>query len=726
MQTKKEIDARRDEALSLLADVVTSFGAPERPQYIQEMPVRMTVWRAFAENPNAVHKLLIAPNDEIELSTAARGLRQAFEAEDIPATQSQIMTLRNNIRLQASMDQFFKAVLPTTWWFHDMVAKGLDDWVESWTKLSQAKDLDQMRRDFRAAPDKALWRFLAAWSVIRISDEWARKWVETAEDPRPGDREMVHWQSLATACDALIRVTDVDDMADLDKEFQEKFWGQIEPFMTGMKDMVDPFIKRIKRDQKVRKKMGTDLEPPAVWSIDMNRPVELTTEKSRQTVKVDAAERVFEGSAADICWAVIDSGIDATHPAFAKSWDDLIKPLDQIDPHNSRIEATYDFNRLTRLLNNQFDMLLPEVEIAKLEKSLDTKSGREKYGTLDDAVLMTLYHKNASRVPGFLSKKTLSQSIKDADFREDIKGYVKDIKERITEGQAIDWALMEPLIRMPHDPDLYEAPRNYHGTHVGGTLAGNLPAQSLKRPDGKLIPGEPVRGMCPDMTLIDMRVCDARGVGDEFLVLAALQFVDYLNKSQDRIRVHGANLSLSIRHLVSSYGCGQTPVCREANHLVANGVVVVSAAGNKGSLKIKTEQGTVDSYSWSSITDPGNAADVITVGATHRTKPHTYGISYFSSRGPTGDGRQKPDLVAPGEKITAPVPGPDLLSDHGTSMAAPHVSGAAAMMLARYPEFIGQPQKVKDILIATATDLGRRKEFQGAGLVDVLRALQSV
>ena len=52
-----------------------------------------------------------------------------------------------------------------------------------------------------------------------------------------------------------------------------------------------------------------------------------------------------------------------------------------------------------------------------------------------------------------------------------------------------------------------------------------------------------------------------------------------------------------------------------------------------------------------SITDPGNADGVITVGATHRFWPHTYGVSFFSSRGPTGDGRLKPDLVAPGEKI---------------------------------------------------------------------------
>jgi len=61
-----------------------------------------------------------------------------------------------------------------------------------------------------------------------------------------------------------------------------------------------------------------------------------------------------------------------------------------------------------------------------------------------------------------------------------------------------------------------------------------------------------------------------------------------------------------------------------------------------------------------------------------------------------------------------------------TNMSAPHVSGAAALLLARHRELIGQPRRVKDILCKTATDLGREPRFQGAGMVDVLRALQSL
>jgi subtilisin family serine protease len=116
---------------------------------------------------------------------------------------------------------------------------------------------------------------------------------------------------------------------------------------------------------------------------------------------------------------------------------------------------------------------------------------------------------------------------------------------------------------------------------------------------------------------------------------------------------------------------------------------------------------------------------VITVGATHREEPFNYGVSYFSCRGPTGDGRLKPDLVAPGESITGPVLDEQWGELDGTSQAAPHVSGAAAMLMARYPELIGKPGKIKRILCDTATDLGRQRNFQGHGLLDVLRALQS-
>jgi hypothetical protein len=59
-------------------------------------------------------------------------------------------------------------------------------------------------------------------------------------------------------------------------------------------------------------------------------------------------------------------------------------------------------------------------------------------------------------------------------------------------------------------------------------------------------------------------------------------------------------------------------------------------------------------------------------------------------------------------------------------MSAPHASGVAALLMARHRELAGQPRRVKEILLATATDLGRERYFQGAGMLDALRALQAV
>jgi len=143
-----------------------------------------------------------------------------------------------------------------------------------------------------------------------------------------------------------------------------------------------------------------------------------------------------------------------------------------------------------------------------------------------------------------------------------------------------------------------------------------------------------------------------------------------------------------------------------------------------------------------SINDPGNADLAITVGSTHRTSPHTFGISYFSSKGPTSDGRAKPDVVAPGEKIVSAASSQkaktqrltgldqnqtfDYMEDTGTSMAAPHVSGVLAAFLSVKREYIGEPEKTKDLLKQSAMDLHRDPNFQVYGMVDLLKLIQSV
>ncbi|MEA2562914.1 MAG: serine protease AprX [Acidobacteriota bacterium] len=420
-----------------------------------------------------------------------------------------------------------------------------------------------------------------------------------------------------------------------------------------------------------------------IYSISLNREASPTVSRSTLAIKADAARRLFEISCGELAWAVIDSGIDASHIAFRqRKKKDLYsqKPFanDEGGLENcTRIVETYDFTQIELLL----DPDTPEL-------------------------------------PKHLAKR-LKAGTKQA---KELRDQLKTVNQALASGRSIDWQLLAPLLRIPQDEgeDKYIPPTHDHGTHVAGILAGNwLSAES----DGDL--EEDLVGVCPDLRLYDLRVLDGSGRGDEFAVMAALQFVRHLNSTNDYVAVHGVNLSLSIPHEVSNYACGRTPVCEECERVVGSGVVVVTAAGNQGYGK-PADGAASGTYNTISITDPGNADLVITVGATHRYRPHTYGVSYFSSRGPTGDGRIKPDLVAPGEKITAPLPDGMFGLKDGTSMAAPHVSGAAALLMARYNELVGRPARIKQILCDTATDLGRERYFQGAGMLDTLRALQSV
>ena len=150
--------------------------------------------------------------------------------------------------------------------------------------------------------------------------------------------------------------------------------------------------------------------------------------------------------------------------------------------------------------------------------------------------------------------------------------------------------------------------------------------------------------------------------------------------------IHGINLSLGGPYDSTVYGCGFTPICQELRRQWRAGVLVVVASGNEGQLDVQTNDGEVEINTSMSIGDPANLEDCIAVGSVNADRPHLYGVSPFSSRGPTSDGRMKPDVVAPGERITS-VNARHLVGDKayrvesGTSMAAPHVSGLLAAFL---------------------------------------------
>jgi hypothetical protein len=276
-----------------------------------------------------------------------------------------------------------------------------------------------------------------------------------------------------------------------------------------------------------------------------------------------------------------------------------------------------------------------------------------------------------------------------------------------------------------------------HGAHVAGIIAGRHTAKDKAGKEREMC------GMAPSAKLVIYKVLDNNGSGEDSWIIKALDHIFETNERAGQIVVHGVNLSLGGDFDVESFNCGHTPLCVELRRLWRQGVVVVIAAGNEGWASLNTSDGdTLQANMGMSIGDPANLDEAIVVGSVHKERPHTYGTSFFSSRGPTADGRMKPDCVAPGERILSvrndvkvdparqakkPSTIEQLYTEmSGTSMAAPHVSGLIAAFLSKRREFIGRPDDVKRILLDNCTDLGRQRTMQGAGMPNLVKMLVNV
>jgi subtilisin family serine protease len=234
------------------------------------------------------------------------------------------------------------------------------------------------------------------------------------------------------------------------------------------------------------------------------------------------------------------------------------------------------------------------------------------------------------------------------------------------------------------------------------------------------------------------KVLDDDGFGNDAWIIKAIDHIFRENQSVvSGLKIHGVNLSLGGAFDASVYGCGFSPICKELRDLWRQGTLVCVAAGNEGQIQVQTDEGGFDLNTQLSIGDPANLEDCVAVGSVNADKPHLYGVSWFSSRGPTADGRRKPDVVAPGERILScsagfPVrkgrgkaPSFDQLyrTESGTSMACPHVSGLLAAFLSVRREYIGRPDEVKQILLNNCNDLGRDRNHQGAGMPNLMAML---
>ncbi|GAA1128390.1 S8 family serine peptidase [Kribbella jejuensis] len=272
-------------------------------------------------------------------------------------------------------------------------------------------------------------------------------------------------------------------------------------------------------------------------------------------------------------------------------------------------------------------------------------------------------------------------------------------------GQGVDVAVLDTGVDAAHPdfggrivasqsfvPGADVTDRNGHGTHVASTIAGTGAASGGKE-----------RGVAPGAGLLIGKVLGDDGSGQDSWILAGMEWA-----ARDQ---HAKVISMS---LGSGPTDGTDPMSQAVNTLSAEtGALFVIAAGNSGP----------DPYS---VSAPGAADAALTVGAVDGNDR----LAPFSSRGPRlGDSGLKPDLTAPGVDVLAarsqysPEGEGSYVAMSGTSMATPHVAGAAALLAHEHPDWTG-PQ-LKDALVSSTKATTQYSPFAaGTGRLDVAAAVR--
>ncbi|MET8130133.1 S8 family peptidase [Streptomyces sp. NPDC005065] len=234
-----------------------------------------------------------------------------------------------------------------------------------------------------------------------------------------------------------------------------------------------------------------------------------------------------------------------------------------------------------------------------------------------------------------------------------------------------------------------------HGTHVASIVGGTGAASSGTR-----------RGVADKADLLIGKVLGDNGYGSESQVIAGMEWA----AGEQHAKVVNMSLGADVDT------DGTDPMSQAVNNLTAStGTLFVIAAGNSGPGR-------------STVGTPGAAEAALTVGAVDRDDS----LAPFSSRGPRlGDWAVKPDVTAPGVGIVAARAAGTTMGDpvdanytaaSGTSMATPHVTGAAALLAQQHPDW--NAQQLKDALTSTAhTVPGTKVTEQGGGRIDLAAAI---
>ena len=606
------------------------FDGEEARRFTQDSAILPDVWLAggmfFCRDPKARVDLLLTPYKGYSSSVLAAAVRRRLEhfssavepaqrLRDIHGgRRSRIWTVdtstrrrvllrptwsiavnQTNVAVALTLEELIAAVLP------------LSDW---WTRNIATGDQS------RSATAQVSW----LRKVVGVMTLCSHELSEPEEADLSRRKEAGAWMSIDEA--RRLRRASRADAEKFDRIVGNERARRVE--FDRLLDAATSIARQLTPAERAQ-------EPPLplLWNVGLNRASFVSVQRSVHTTKGDAARRVFDIKCKKLCWAIVDSGIDARHPAFL----DPVKGA-------SRVERAYDFSNLRSLVS--------------LDSNLNTGPGAAHRGG----------------------------NTEETDRR------AKRLRESLRSGRFLDFGALLPLITIPLD-EHFPPPANDHGTHVAGILGASGTAEDPERV-----------GMCPDIRLYDLRVLDAKGRGDEFSIIAALAV-----HSLSERRLRPADHPRRQPEPVAPPRCRELRVRTHADlrGMRAAGRLAASSWSSRPVTEVtrRCSRPPASSKAIARSASPIRATPKtsITVGSTHRFEPHTYGVSYFSSRGPTGDGRIKPDRPrARARRSNRRCSDNGYAPKDGTSMAAPHVSGVAALLMARHREFVGDPARIKKII----------------------------
>jgi serine protease AprX len=406
------------EVSEFINNLLGNFGPLNRP--LQDSPILPEVWVKYAESPRSMLDLLITPCNNKKSIRVGKVIRDEIRASsdnndgDIP--MHGISTLESYVVANLYFHQTIGVLLTRTAWYRKI---GLCELAQSESKSINGITIPQLVR---------FWTNYISKNSQILHNEKEEENVKN-DDSNLFDIILSHRRTPNGDSETgkihkhleLARFIYLIGFIGLLKNEEKPNNLNLETIFKERMDEIAENASKILPELEV----DEDQEPvvkyqePIIWQVAVNRKVQLALTSSVPSVKGDAARQLFNTDCSSFTWAVIDSGIDASHPAFIDHKSASKK---------SRVSRSLDFTSLRSITS--LDVI-------------ETRSSREALS------------------------KTLSQQ-SPLDF-EDINKILIELSNEIEAGKPYNWELIEPLIELPK----FTEPQGDHGTHVAGIIGSD-------------------------------------------------------------------------------------------------------------------------------------------------------------------------------------------------------------------------------------------------------------